>query len=50
MYILYVENWRAIKSEIASSNVIQRDNLNFAKALDSQLMVKAKERDKEVRA
>ncbi len=38
-------NWEAIKVEISCSNVIQRDNLTFAKALDKGLMDIAKEND-----
>ena len=38
-------NWEAIKVEISCSNVIQRDNLSFAKALDKDMMDIAKEND-----
>ena len=41
-------NWEDIKYEISCSNVIQRDNVLFAKKLDKSLLVMAKEGDKEV--
>jgi hypothetical protein len=43
-------NWEAIKVEISCSNVIQRDNLTFARALDRGLMDIAKENDDTVSA
>ena len=42
-------NWDAIKNEISYSNVIQRDNLVFAKKLDKNLVAIAVEGDKHVR-
>ena len=42
-------NWDAIKNEISYSNVIQRDNLMFAKKLDKNLVSIAIEGDKNVR-
>ena len=42
-------NWDAIKNEISYSNVIQRDNLMFAKKLDKNLVAIAIEGDKNVR-
>jgi len=44
-FFLCSVNWDAIKVEISCSNVIQRDNLTFAKALDKGLMDIAKEND-----
>ena len=41
-------NWDAIKNEISYSNVIQRDNLMFAKKLDKNLVSIAIEGDKNV--
>ena len=41
-------NWEDIKYEISCINVIQRDNVLFAKKLDKTLVVMAKEGDKEV--
>ena len=41
-------NWDAIKNEISYSNVIQRDNLIFARKLDKKLVAVAKEGDKKV--
>ena len=41
-------NWEDIKHEISCSNVIQRDNLLFAKKLDKNLIPIAKEGDKDV--
>ena len=46
--ILIPANWEDIKYEISCSNVIQRDNVLFAKKLDKTLVVMAKEGDKEV--
>ena len=42
-------NWEDIKDEISHSNVIQRDNILFAKKLDKNLMAIAKEGDKDVK-
>ena len=44
----FAANWDAIKAEISYSNVIQRDNLIFAKKLDKKLVAIAKEGDKKV--
>ena len=41
-------NWDDIKDEISYSNVIQRDNLLFARKLDKNLIPIAKEGDKNV--
>ena len=41
-------NWDDIKAEISYSNVIQRDNLIFAKKLDKKLVPIAIEGDKKV--
>ncbi len=46
----FAVNWEAIKVEISCSNVIQRDNLTFARALDRGLMDIAKENDDTVSA
>jgi len=43
-------NWDAIKDEISYSNVIQRDNLLFAKKLDKNLLEIAKEGDKNAKS
>ena len=43
-----VENWEDIKYQICYSNVIQRDNLLFARRLDKSLVLLAKEKAKEV--
>ena len=47
-YFIFTANWEDIKYEISCSNVIQRDNVMFAKKLDKTLVVMAKEKDKEV--
>ena len=39
-------NWDDIKYEITCSNVIQRDNVLFAKKLSKNLVQRAKEGDK----
>ena len=41
-------NWEDIKYQICYSNVIQRDNLLFARRLDKSLVMLAKEKAKEV--
>merc|ERR1711879_314351 len=43
-------NWDAIKNEISYSNVIQRDNLMFAKKLDKNLVAIAIEGDKNAKS
>jgi len=43
-------NWDDIKDEISYSNVIQRDNLLFAKKLDKNLIPIAKEGDKNAKS
>jgi len=43
-------NWEDIKHEISCSNVIQRDNVLFAKKLDKALVEMAKEGDKEAKS
>ena len=47
-HFLFQVNWDAIKDEISYSNVIQRDNLLFARKLDKNLVPIAKEGDKNV--
>ena len=47
-HFIFTANWEDIKYEISCSNVIQRDNVMFAKKLDKTLVVMAKEKDKEV--
>ena len=49
MINFFSANWDAIKDEISYSNVIQRDNLLFAKKLDKNLLEIAKEGDKNVK-
>ena len=41
-------NWDDIKTEIVRSNVIQKNNILFAKKLDKSLVKVAKEGDKNV--
>ena len=41
-------NWEDIKTEIICSNVIQKNNILFAKKLDKTLIKIAKEGDKNV--
>ena len=48
MKYFFLANWEDIKYEISCSNVIQRDNVLFAKKLDKTLVGMAKETDKEV--
>ena len=49
IYLYFIlANWEDIKYEISCSNVIQRDNVLFAKKLDKALVEMAKEGDKEV--
>merc|ERR1711963_1073389 len=43
-------NWDDIKDEISYSNVIQRDNLLFARKLDKNLIPIAKEGDKNAKS
>ena len=42
-------NWDDIMDEICRSNIIQRDNVKFAKKLSKQLVPLAKEKNKTVR-
>jgi len=45
-----LENWEDIKYQICYSNVIQRDNLLFARRLDKSLVLLAKEKAKEAKS
>ena len=42
-------NWEDIVDEISCSNIIQRDNIKFAKKLSKNLVALAKEKDANVR-
>ena len=46
--VCFAANWQDIKEEISYSNVIQRDNILFARKLDKNLIAIAKEGDKNV--
>ena len=48
MFFLFLVNWEDIKTEIICSNVIQKNNVLFAKKLDKTLIKVAKEGDKNV--
>lgn len=43
-------NWAEIKDEISCSNVLQRDNVSFARKLDRNLLELAKEEDKDAKS
>ena len=45
---LFAVNWEDIKTEIICSNVIQKNNILFARKLDKALIKVAKEGDKNV--
>ena len=45
---IFLVNWEDIKTEIICSNVIQKNNILFAKKLDKTLLAVAKEGDKKV--
>ena len=47
--LLFSGNWDSIKSEISSSNVLQRDSVMFAKKLGSNMEQFAREKEEEVR-
>ena len=41
---MFLENWADVCEEICRSNIIQRDNLKFARKLNKDLVILAKER------
>ena len=49
MIFVFLGNWEDILVEISSSNIVQRDNIVFARKLNKNLAKLAKEKDKEVR-
>ena len=49
MIFVFLGNWEDILVEISSSNIVQRDNIVFARKLNKNLAKLAKEKDSEVR-
>ena len=47
--VLFAGNWDSIKTEISSSNVLQRDSVMFAKKLGSNMEQYARDKEEEVR-
>ena len=46
--VSFAVNWEDIKAEICRSNIMQRDNMVFAKKLNKNLVKLAKEKNKYV--